>query len=238
MSGRVPNSTVVVSRDLAAHYGEHFRKTVACIPNGVPTPALTHASDFVRSIGLVPGAYALFVGRLVPEKRPDLLIGAVLASDHIRQLAIVGDSSFSDEYSRRLRELAGDDPRIVFPGFVGGGQLDEVFQRAGAFVQPSDLEGLPLTLLEAIANGAPVLASDIAPHLEIIGTGSPAHRVFARGDVDSLRTALEQMLAGVPVGSGDDLRVRVLEDYSWDTATDQLEDLYLRAVDGRRGRAR
>ena len=180
----------------------------------------------------------MFVGRLVPEKRPDLLIRAVLASDYIRQLAIVGDSSFSDEYSRRLRELAGDDPRIVFPGFVGGAQLEEVFQRAGVFVQPSDLEGLPLTLLEAIANGAPVLASDIAPHLEIIGTGSPAHRVFARGDVDSLRTALEQMLAGVPGGSGDDLRVRVLEDYSWDSATDQLEDLYLRAVDGRRGRAR
>jgi glycosyltransferase involved in cell wall biosynthesis len=238
MSGRVPNGTVVVSRDLAAHYGEHFRKAVACIPNGVTTPALTDASDFVRSIGLVPGEYALFVGRLVPEKRPDLLIRAVLASDCIRQVAIVGDSSFSDEYSRRLRDLAGDDPRIVFPGFVGGAHLEEVFQRAGVFVQPSDLEGLPLTLLEAIANGAPVLASDIAPHLEVIGSGSPAHRVFARGDVDSLRTALEQMLAGAPVGSGDDLRVRVLEDYSWDSATDQLEDLYLRAVDGRRGRAR
>ena len=238
MSGRVPNGTVVVSRDLAAHYGEHFRKAVACIPNGVTTPALTDASDFVRSIGLVPGEYALFVGRLVPEKRPDLLIRAVLASDCIRQVAIVGDSSFSDEYSRRLRDLAGDDPRIVFPGFVGGAHLEEVFQRAGVFVQPSDLEGLPLTLLEAIANGAPVLASDIAPHLEVIGSGSPAHRVFARGDVDSLRTALEPMLAGAPVGSGDDLRVRVLEDYSWDSATDQLEDLYLRAVDGRRGRAR
>lgn len=238
MSGRVPNDTVVVSRDLAAHYGEHFRKAVACIPNGVATPVPTDASDFVRSIGLVPGAYALFVGRLVPEKRPDLLIRAVLASDHIRQLVIVGDSSFSDEYSQSLRELAGDDPRIVFPGFVGGAHLEEVFQRAGVFVQPSDLEGLPLTLLEAIANGAPVLASDIAPHLEIIGSGSPAHRVFARGDVDSLRTALEQMLAGVPVRSGDDLRVRVLQDYSWDSATDQLEDLYLRAVDGRRGRAR
>lgn len=238
MSGRVPNRTVVVSRDLAAHYGEHFRKTVACIPNGVTTPVLTDASDFVRSIGLVPDEYALFVGRLVPEKRPDLLIRAVLASDCIRQLAIIGDSSFSDEYSRRLRELAGDDPRIVFAGFVGGAHLEEVFQRAGVFVQPSDLEGLPLTLLEAIANGVPVLASDIAPHLEVIGSGSPAHRIFTRGDVDSLRTALEQMLAGALGGSGDDLRVRVLEDYSWDSATDQLEDLYLRAVDGRRGRVR
>ena len=143
MSGRVPNGTVVVSRDLAAHYGEHFRKAVACIPNGVTTPALTDASDFVRSIGLVPGEYALFVGRLVPEKRPDLLIRAVLASDCIRQLAIVGDSSFSDEYSRRLRELAGDDPRIVFPGFVGGAHLEEVFQRAGVFVPALRPRGTP-----------------------------------------------------------------------------------------------
>lgn len=237
MSGRVPNHTVVVSRDLGAHYAEHFRKPVTVIPNGVPTPVLTEGSDFVRSLGLVPGEYALFVGRLVPEKRPDLLIRAALSSDRIRQVAIVGDSSFTEGYTLGLRELAAGDPRIVFPGFVGGRELEEVFQRAGVFVQPSDLEGLPLTLLEAIANRTPVLASDIAPHLEILGAGSPAHRTFARGDVGSLRTQLEQMLAGVPAGSGDDLRDRVLEDYSWDAAVDKLEELYVRAAGNRPRRA-
>ena len=230
LSGRVPDDTVVVSQSLAAHYGEHFAKAVTCIPNGVPTPVLTDDSDFVRSLGLVPGRYALFVGRLVPEKRPDLLIEAVLGSDRVQQLAIVGDTSFTPEYSARLRELAGDDPRVVFPGFVGGQHLDELFQRAGVFVQPSDLEGLPLTLLEAIANRTPVVASDIPPHLEILGSGSPEHRLFARGDVNSLRTALEQVLAGVPAGSGDELRTRVLDHYSWDAATDRLEELYLRTA--------
>ncbi|WP_374968266.1 glycosyltransferase family 4 protein [Terrabacter sp. BE26] len=238
MSGRVPNDTVVVSQSLAAHYGEHFAKAVTCIPNGVPTPVLTDDSAFARSLGLVPGQYALFVGRLVPEKRPDLLIEAVLGSRRIRQVAIVGDTSFTPEYSAQLRELAGDDPRVVFPGFVGGRHLDELFQRAGVFVQPSDLEGLPLTLLEAIANGSPVVASDIAPHVEILGAGSPAHRLFARGDVDSLRAALEQVLAGVPAASGDELRSRVLEHYSWDAATDRLEELYVRTVDARQGRPR
>lgn len=234
MSGRVPNRTVVVSHALAEHYGRHFRKPVTCIVNGVATPVLTDATDFVLSLGLVPDDYALFVGRLVPEKRPDLLIKAVLASSRIRQVAIVGDSSFTDEYSLRLRELAADDPRVVFTGFVGGKHLEQLFQRAGVFVQPSDLEGLPLTLLESIANGAPVLASDIAPHLEIIGSGSPAHRTFIRGDADALRRTLEDMLAHVPVGSGDDLRSRVLKDYSWDVATERLEELYLQAADTRR----
>jgi hypothetical protein len=53
-----------------------------------------------------------------------------------------------------------------------------------------------------------------------------------------LRKTLEQVLAGVPAGAGDDLRDRVLKDYSWDAATDRLEEVYLRVTDERLRRAR
>ena len=109
------------------------------------------------------------MGRLVPEKRVDLLIEAFRRVPGDQQLAIVGDSSFSDQYSRRLRDLAAQDPGVVFTGFAYGDELAALYQHAGVFVQPSALEGLPLTLLEAASHDAPVLVSDIPPHREVLG---------------------------------------------------------------------
>lgn len=233
MSGNVPDRTVVVSRELQGHYSARFGRDAAYITNGVATPRRVSGSDVPARFGLVPGRFLMFVGRLVPEKRPDLLIEAFRATDLDQQLAIVGSSSFTDAYSNRLRELAGDDPRIVFTGFVGGADLEALFQHAGLVVQPSDLEGLPLTLLEAVANGAHVLASDIGPHREVLGSGSSQHRFFRHGDLEALRAAL---LATAEGDAWDHpLRHEVLEHYSWDRAVDQLEQLYLEVAARRAG---
>ncbi|MEK8106148.1 glycosyltransferase [Micromonospora sp. M12] len=115
-----------------------------------------------------PGGYLLLVGRLVPEKAADLLIRAFRRVDTGRRLAIVGGSSFTDEFVDRLRREAAGDERIVFTGFAYGDLLAELYASAAGFVQPSRLEGLPLTLLEAAAYGLPVVASDIAPHVEVL----------------------------------------------------------------------
>ena len=203
MSGRVPHGTVVVSRDSGCALRRALPQGRGVHPQRGPDTR-AHRRQRLRAVDR-PRPWCVRLVRRPSRSREapgPAHPGPCWRATASASWRSSGTRPSRDEYSRRLRELAGDDPRIVFPGFVGGAHLEEVFQRAGVFVQPSDLEGLPLTLLEAVANGAPVLASDIAPHLEIIGAGSPAHRVFARGDVDSLRTALEQMLAGVPVRSG------------------------------------
>ena len=72
MSGHVPDATVVVSRELQGHYARVFRREAVYITNGVPAPERVDAPQVPRRFGLEPGRYVMFVGRLVPEKRPGL----------------------------------------------------------------------------------------------------------------------------------------------------------------------
>jgi glycosyltransferase involved in cell wall biosynthesis len=237
MSGRVPKRTIVVSRDLQQHYRTEFGRSTDYIPNGVDDPPVLPPCRIVSELGLEPGRYALFVGRLVPEKAPDQLIRAFGAVPGDRKLVIVGDSSFSQDYTDHLKELARRDPRVVFTGFAFGDLLSELYRHAGVFVQPSLLEGLPITLLEAASYGVPVVTSDIAPHLEVMGPVSgPGRRTFPTGDVAALTQALTAALAGTAPDcaayraerdGADDLRKEVLAGYNWEDATDQLERLYL-----------
>ena len=232
MSGYVPDEVIVVSRALEQHYQDRFGRRVVVIHKGVGEAPAAPATALPQGYGLVPGRYALFVGRLVPEKRPDLLIQAFRQVPGDYRLAVVGDSSYTTDYTRHLRELARTDPRVVFTGYAFGEQLAALYQHAGVFVQPSALEGLPLTLLEAVSHDAPVVVSDIAPHLEVVGHGSPRHQVVPVDDGVALAGAVRQMLqAPAPRDlTTVQLRDAVLARHSWDASVDALEALYLRTL--------
>jgi glycosyltransferase involved in cell wall biosynthesis len=114
------------------------------------------------------------------------------------------------------------------PGYVYGDMLAELYSNAAAFVLPSLLEGLPLTLLEAASYGLPIVASDIPPHREVIGAGGPGRRLFPTGNEGLLAEALRTTLAAPAFerrGAGQ-LRRQVLADYRWDAATDLTEAVY------------
>ena len=230
LSARVPDATVAVSRDLTEYYARRYGRPTVYIPNGV-TDRLGSLSG-PPPFGLDERRYVLFVGRLVPEKRPDDLIRAFRSIRGDVRLVIAGGTSFTSSYVEQLRRLAGDDPRIVFTGYVYGDELRSLYRNAAAFVLPSSLEGMPLTLLEAIASSSPVVVSDIPPNVEVVGHDARGHHVFPSGDVDALRRSLIAVLAdpsaerqGVAA-----LRRRVLRDYSWDAAADATEQLYKRLV--------
>jgi glycosyltransferase involved in cell wall biosynthesis len=236
MSARVPDELVVVSRDLQEHYRGRSGLDATYVPNGVVGQARVSSEVVEKAFGLRPGRYAVCVGRLVPEKRADLLIRAFQQVDGDDQLVIVGDSSFSDDFSRHLRDLAGGSPRVVFTGFAFGDTLAALYQHAGVFVQPSALEGLPLTLLEAISHDVPVLVSDIPPHREVIGAGSRRHVMVPVDNLAALVAALRHMLGAdlPPDPQSDSLRAAVVSHYSWETAVDELEQIYLKCAGGRR----
>jgi glycosyltransferase involved in cell wall biosynthesis len=230
LSGHVPDRTVVVSRALGDSYRDEFARSCHYIPNGVGEPEDLPPRRIVDAFGLQPGAYLLFVGRFVPEKAPDLLLRAYrqVAADH--PLVMVGDSSFTDRYTAELRQLAAADPRVRFTGFVFGDLLAELYRHARLFVQPSLLEGLPLTLLEAASYARPVLASDIPPHREVLGALSgPGRRMFSSGDETDLVAGLREALAGGDAESdgAQELGQEVRSAYCWDCATTSLERLYL-----------
>jgi glycosyltransferase involved in cell wall biosynthesis len=237
MSGRVPDRTVVVSKALQTHYAERFARVADYIPNGVEAPRPASAQHSVSRLGLRPGSYLVFVGRLVPEKAPDLLLRAYRRVPGDAALVIVGDSSFTDDYTDHLKQLAAADPRVRLLGFVYGDQLAEIYRSARVFVQPSVVEGLPLTLLEAASYGVPVVASDIPPHVEVLGAAStPGRRLFTSGDERALAEALSSALIGDESerNGAEQLRTEVLDTYRWEAATTALERLYLDVVRQRR----
>ncbi|GIJ44176.1 glycosyl transferase [Virgisporangium aliadipatigenens] len=233
MSGRVPHARVAVSQWLAAHYDQRFGSLTRYLPNGVNEPKHLPPGEISERFGLLPGRYALLVGRLVPEKSADLLIRAFRRVDNDRyKLAIVGGSSYTDEFVAELQRLADGDPRIVLTGYAYGDVLAELYSNAALFVQPSHVEGLPLTLLEAVSYGLPVVASDIPPHREVLVRDGLGRRMFRDGDEEDLVRVLSTALADT-MGESEgvfDYRDRVMAHYHWDDVTRELEHLYLDLV--------
>lgn len=230
MSGHVPHAVVTVSKALAQRYFDDFGRSAVYIPNGVAEATLDQPMGRLGTeFGLEPGRYVLFVGRIVPEKRPDLLIESVSHLPDGVKVVVVGDSSFSDNYVDAMKAAAGADERVVLPGYLFGNELAAAFENAAVFVQPSDLEGLPLTLLEALSYRIPIVASDIPPHKEIV---SPCkclgHRMFAAGDANALGRELVTVLGLEPadVAAVKADCDRLLAPYNWDRATDELLGLY------------
>ncbi|MGL5865013.1 MAG: glycosyltransferase family 4 protein [Dermatophilaceae bacterium] len=230
LSGHVPHAVVTVSRALTDHYDAVFGCQPVYVPNGVPEPAPAPLPERLRTeYGLEPGRYVLFVGRVVPEKRPDLLVQAARSLPEDVKVVIVGGSAFTDDYLGELAALADGDSRIVMPGFLYRDELAGVYQHAAVFVQPSDLEGLPLTLLEAASYGIPVLASDIPPHREVLELcRCAAHRIFPQGDLAALAAELVAMwhdresLRADAVQEAPDL----VAPYRWPAAADAVAAIY------------
>lgn len=231
LSPRVPHETIVVSSALQQHFRDRHGARVSWIPNGVVPGVRRPPERISAQYGLRPG-YVLFVGRLVPEKAPDLLVRAHREVAGDRPLVIAGDSSFTDDYVDGLRRAAAADPRVHLVGYVYGDDLAELYSNAAVFVLPSALEGLPLTLLEAASYGTPIVASDIAPHTEVLSPAGRARRMFASGSAEDLARVLSEALAD-PVqerAAAADLRADVLSRYDWDRAAELTEAVYERCL--------
>jgi glycosyltransferase involved in cell wall biosynthesis len=175
----------------------------------------------------------LAVGRLVPEKAPEHLLAAFADVPGDVRLVLAGGSSHTDEYVADLEAQAAADPRVIMAGYVYGTVLEELYANAAVFVLPSLLEGLPLTLLEAASYGCSVVASDIPPHLEVIGASGPGARLFPAGDVHQLTKAITEALHA-PVdeerAGAEVLSERVRSTYSWDTAAADTDALFRKVL--------
>jgi glycosyltransferase involved in cell wall biosynthesis len=167
---RNADEIVVVSEALQQYFWETYNRKTVYIPNGAANYANSDPEfAFARSLGLEPGKYMVYLGRLVPEKCPDLLIQAFQKLQlEGWKLALVGGSSDTPSFQAKLVELADNNPNILFTGVLRGKYLAEVIRGSGLFVLPSQLEGLPLAMLEAMNEGIPILASDIPPHQQLL----------------------------------------------------------------------
>jgi glycosyltransferase involved in cell wall biosynthesis len=222
-SAALPHRLIVVSRDLQRHYRERYGKPAIYIPNGVAEVQRQPVHDIHR-LGLEEKSYLLAVGRLVPEKRYGDIIRAFRRVKTDKQLVIAGGSSHSESYVDSLHALAEGAP-VTFTGYVYGRMLEELYSNAYAFLSASEVEGLPIALLEAMSYGTCPLVSDIPAHVEALGE---LGHTFRTGDDMDLTVKLQTLLDAphTVTCAADALRQRVVELYSWDKVTDATEQVY------------
>jgi glycosyltransferase involved in cell wall biosynthesis len=212
---------------LATKYGV----PVEFIPTGADVPEPTPAQE-IQTLGLKPNEYILFASRLVHEKGAHYLIPAFRKLNTNVKLVIAGDAKGEETYKEELRQLADGDSRIVFPGFVQGDLLKELFSNARLYVHPSELEGLSIALLEAMGYGNACLVSDIPENEEALAdTG-----FYFRGkSVESLATELDALLSHPEItrDMGAKARIRVKTCFSWDHIADAFENMYKCVIEAR-----
>lgn len=152
------------------------------------------------------------------------------------RLAIVGEGGYTDGYVAELRALAAGDPRIVFTGLQSGGTLHSLFRFAAAYVQASELEGLPLSVLECLDHAIPPIASDIPPHRELLEPIGEYDLFFEPGDVEALRERITRVLGNRDRYArwADGARRHVHELYAWPAVADRVEEISRRAIQRRR----
>lgn len=219
---RNSRGVIAVSRKLVDYLREEYGISSTYIPNGA-TIAPLRAPDKIRSLGLEGGDYILTVGRIIPDRQIHDIIEAFQRVDPPVKLVIVGSESPRTEYSEKLESMAGE--RVIFTGDQFGDTLDELYSNCRFYVHASSVEGLPITVIEAMAHQRCVLLSDIPENQE---AGGDAARYFACRDVDDLSDKL------VPLLEDDDLCLRlgekslhrVEQEYDWDTITERIEAFY------------
>ncbi len=213
-----PHTTLVVSQELKDNLERRYRgRTVTFIPNGAEQHE-ERPIDEIAQFGLEAGKFILFVGRLVPEKGAHLLVEAFhrLPREHDLKLAIVGPAWYEADYTQSLHELAGDDDRIVFVGEADDDRLAELYSNCASFVLPSDVEGMSLSLLDAMAYGTAIVTSSIPQNANLV---ADAGLIFDAGDVDALHESLHRVVSNPALA--ERLRVAASEraardEFDWD----------------------
>ncbi len=193
------HNTIAVSHTIAQYARDVYDRDADYIPNGVNELKKTKKTKHIQNWGLKPNEYILMVSRLIPHKGAHYLIAAFT---HLqkkypktlgkKKLVIVGDGYYTEEYVHKLKDMAEENQKIVFTGFQTGDALQEFFSHASFMVHPSDQEGLPINVLEAMSYGVPLVLSDIPEHRELIH--NPDY-LFAHGNARSLANTIKRMLA-------------------------------------------
>lgn len=225
IAAKYADEIIVLSEGVQKYFVDTYDRETFFIPNGVNRPSPRESKMIHDKLGLDKDSYILYLGRLVPEKGISYLIEAFKQVDTDKKLVIAGGSSDTDDFSRELKELAKNDERIIFTGFVQGQLLEELYSNSYVYVLPSDLEGMPLSLLEAMSYGNCCVVSDIAECAEVVEDKAV---VFQKSNVEQLKDKLQELCdhpekVKVYKDSASDF---ICQKYSWDDVVERTVTLY------------
>lgn len=225
MAVKYADKIIVLSRNVQNYFQESYGRETLYIPNGIDRPEIIDADEITEKWGLKKDEYILFLARIVPEKGAHYLLEAFSRINTDKKLVIAGGSSHSNEYMNQIIEMAEKDSRVVMTHFVQGKKLEELYSNAYIFVLPSDIEGMAISLLEAMSYGNCCVVSDIPENVEVIGDQAAT---FRHGDVCDLQRVLEELLTHPEmVGQyKQHSQEYVCQKYHWDKIVEETLMLY------------
>lgn len=225
MAVKYADKIIVLSRNVQNYFQKSYGRETLYIPNGIDRPEIIDADEITEKWGLKKDEYILFLARIVPEKGAHYLLEAFSRINTDKKLVIAGGSSHSNEYMNQIIEMAEKDSRVVMTHFVQGKKLEELYSNAYIFVLPSDIEGMAISLLEAMSYGNCCVVSDIPENVEVIGDQAAT---FRHGDVCDLQRVLEELLTHPEmVGQyKQHSQEYVCQKYHWDKIVEETLMLY------------
>ena len=216
---------IVLSKGVQDYFKQTYNRETVFIPNGVNKPVMKEADLIKQKYGLIKDSYILYLGRLVPEKGLRYLITAYKKVNTDKKLVIAGGASDTDDFFTEMKKLSKGDDRIIFTGFVQGQALEELYSNAYVYTLPSDLEGMPLSLLEGMSYGNCCLTSDIAECTEVV---SDKAVVFKKSDTNNLRDKLQELCDNKNIVNiyKSEACNYICSKYNWDEVVDKTINLY------------
>ena len=170
LSAKMNNHLIMVSQEQTDWFAKKYGKKCVTIPTAVNLPSSFEDTAILENYNLSKNGYYLYLGRLVQDKNPDYLIKAFIkANTNKSKLVIAGANDSDPEYVEYLHKLANGDNRVIFTGAVYGLDKETLLKNCKVFCIPSTIEGLAITLLEAMSYAKPVIASDIEANKEGLG---------------------------------------------------------------------
>jgi len=224
-AAKYADEIIVLSENVKQYFLDTYGRETKYIPNGITKPEIKSDIQIKNKFGLTKDSYILFLGRIVPEKGAHYLIEAYKQIRTEKKLVIAGGTSHTDEYAKEIKELAKDNENIIFTDFVQGEILEELFSNAYIYCLPSDLEGMPISLLEAMSYSNCCLTSDIPECTEVCENKAV---YFKKGNIDDLKRRLELLMNDTYTvhklkSSSEEF---ITNKFNWDDIVDKTITLY------------
>jgi glycosyltransferase involved in cell wall biosynthesis len=221
---RWSDALIADAAGIADYYRREFDAPTTLLTYGAPL--ITPGSERLAELGLEPGGYHLVVARFEPENHVDVIVEGYVRSAARKPLVVVGSAPYSDEYTRRVHELADD--RVRFLGGVWDQeQLDQLYASCFTYVHGHSVGGTNPSLLRALGGGAAVIAFDVDFNREVAGE---AGRYF--GDAAQVASLVESAEATpAAVARAGDCARRLARGYDWDQVALGYEQLARRLAD-------
>ncbi len=216
---------IVLSKEVKKYFKDMYNRNTNFIPNGVNKPILRKDMLIRDKFNINKDEYILYLGRIVPEKGIQYLIEAFKTINTNKKLVIAGGSSDTESFMYELKNLAQKDKRIIFTDFVEGEILEELYSNAYVYVLPSDLEGMPLSLLEAMSYGNCCIVSNIKECTEVVEDKAI---IFDRGNIFDLKEKLELVCNDIRLVEyyKNSASEYICNKYNWDNIVEQTINIY------------